>query len=132
MIATPLYAAALTLLFVVLGMRVVYLRRKLGVSLADEGNIMLRKAIRAHGNFAEYVPLALLLMYFVETRTQAGNVIHGMGLALMFGRILHAIGVSKVNEPFLLRVIGMICTFGVLVGAATMLLWFGSRAAMLM
>ena len=131
MISTPIYAALLALLYVALGVRVVSLRRTLAVSLGDADNPQLRRAIRVHANFAEYVPLALLLMYFVETRTQAGAFVHAIGIALLAGRIMHAYGVSRVDENTHARVVGMALTFAAMLIAAAWLLWHGILAATL-
>lgn len=63
----PIYAALLSLLFVALSIRTLRLRRRLSVSLGDDGHSAMVRAIRAHGNFAEYVPLGLLLIAGAET-----------------------------------------------------------------
>ena len=42
--------------------------------------------------------------------------------SLLAGRLVHAIGVSQVPEPFALRVSGMVLTFGAIVAAALTLL----------
>jgi uncharacterized membrane protein YecN with MAPEG domain len=131
MISTPIYAALLALMYVALGMRVVGLRRKLATALGDADNPVLRRAIRVHANFAEYVPFALLLMYFVETRTQAGAFVHVIGIALLAGRIVHAVGVSRVEEDIRVRVLGMVLTFAAMLIAAAWLLWHAILAAML-
>ena len=131
MLSTPLYAAVLAAIFVLLGVRVVHLRRTLGVAVGDDAHAGLRKAIRAHGNFAEYVPLALLLIFFLETQTQAVAAVHALGVTLVFGRLVHALGVSRVRENIRLRIVGMACTFGVLLVGAALLLWYGMRAALI-
>jgi len=56
MIITSIYASLLAVLFFVLSARVILLRRVVGVGLNDGGNDYLRRLIRVHGNFAEYVP----------------------------------------------------------------------------
>ena len=61
--ATPLYAALLGLIFVALSIRTIRLRRRYGVGVGDGNNTELQRAARVHANFAEYVPLALLLIY---------------------------------------------------------------------
>ena len=63
---TPLYAALLALLFVVLSGRVIKQRLKHQVGLGDGGQPALVRAIRVHGNFIENVPLALLLLLMYE------------------------------------------------------------------
>jgi len=69
-IATPLvaaaYAAFLGLFAVALTVRVILGRVKTGIQAGDGGNAQLAQAIRAHANFAEQVPLALLLIVLAE------------------------------------------------------------------
>ncbi len=75
-----------------------------------------------HANFAEYVPLGLLLIYFVETTGAEARLLHSLGVALLAGRLVHAYGVSHVNEKFVFRTAGMGLTLGVLITAAVRLL----------
>jgi len=63
---TPLYAALLALVFLVLSFRVIFVRRGERISLGDGENPALRARVRVHANFAEYTPLALLLMLMAE------------------------------------------------------------------
>jgi uncharacterized membrane protein YecN with MAPEG domain len=63
MLITPFYAAFLGLGFVTLSILTLRLRRKFKIALGDGGNKQLLRAIRVHSNFAEYVPLALILIY---------------------------------------------------------------------
>lgn len=122
MLLTAVYAALVALIFVFLSFRTVLLRDKFKVLLGDGQNPVLRRAIRAHANFAEYVPLALLLLYFVETQTGQRAWVHALGVGLLVARISHAYGVSQVNERLRFRVFGMITTGVVLVACATVLL----------
>src|SRR5213080_4444375 len=71
MFVTPLYAGLLTLWFTLLSVRVMNLRRR-GIAFGDGGDIGVTPIIRAQANFAEYVPLALLLMGFLEDEIQMG------------------------------------------------------------
>jgi len=66
----------------------------------------MRAAIRAHGNFAEYVPLTLLLMALCELAGVGALWLHVGGLALLVGRILHAIGIQIPKAPNLPRLVG--------------------------
>jgi len=63
---TPIYAGLLGLLFVGLSLWVVARRVRARAASGDGGDPALSDAIRAHGNFAEYVPLALILMAMGE------------------------------------------------------------------
>ena len=123
MIITPLYAAILGLVFVALSLQTIRLRRRHRVALGDGNQAPLRRAMRVHANFAEYVPLALLLMFFVERCGGSALRIHALGIALLAGRLLHAWGVSQVRENFRYRTIGMVLTFSVIISASLFLLF---------
>jgi uncharacterized protein len=131
MIVTAVYAAVLALFYVVLGIRIFLLWRRHGIAVGDGNDAGLRREVRVHANFAEYVFLALLLMYFLETRTAIGTLIHVFGAVLLAGHALHAIEVSRLEEDVRWRMAGMACTFGVLGAAAVLLLWYALRASML-
>ena len=119
---TPLYAALLALLFVGLSLRTLRLRRKLRIVIGDAGNETMLRAMRVHSNFAEYVPLSLFLILLVEVTGASGTFVHGLGLAVLAGRVLHAWGVSQVRERFVFRVLGMFMTLAPITIAALRLL----------
>lgn len=121
-LVTPLYAAVFALLFVALSVRTLRLRRRFGVAIGPGDEPLLERAVRAHGNFAEYVPLCLLLLFFVELETESSAAVHGFGLLLLAGRLLHARGVSQVAEDFRFRVAGMALTFAVMLSCAVLIL----------
>jgi len=118
-----LYAALLALLFVGLSIRTLRLRRHLKVAVGDGGSNVLLRAMRVHSNFAEYVPIGLLILYFVEATGSKPLLVHILGASLLFGRILHAIGVSQVNEKLLLRVLGMFMTFTPIIVCSVLILF---------
>ncbi|MBX2808206.1 MAG: MAPEG family protein [Cellvibrionaceae bacterium] len=121
-VITPIYAAIIALLFVMLSVRTLLLRRRLRVGIGTGKDVKLARAIRAHANFSEYVPLALMLIYFVELHTDANQWVHALCVFLIVGRVLHAYGVSQVEENYRFRIMGMIFTFGCLLSASTGLL----------
>lgn len=123
MTVTPLYAAILGLVFVALSLQTIRLRRRHRVALGDGDQTPLRRAMRVHANFAEYVPLALLLMFFVERGGGSALRMHILGVALLAGRLLHAWGVSQVRENFRYRTAGMVLTFSVIISACLFLLF---------
>lgn len=118
----PVYAAILAVLFFALSIRVIALRRASKLPLGFQGDIALERRVRVQANFAEYVPLALLLMAFVEMRGAASWLLHGMGWLLIAGRLSHAYGVSQIRESFGFRVSGMAMTFTVILTAALAIL----------
>ncbi len=122
MAITPLYAALLGLIFVGLSIRTIRLRRRYRVGVGDGNHSELQRAARVHANFAEYVPLALLLIYFVETGGGPALLIHIFCIALLCGRLCHAWGVSQVTENYRFRITGMVLTFSVIITSALALL----------
>ncbi len=116
--ATAIYAALSGLLFFGLSIRTIRMRRRHRVAIGDGDNAELRRAMRVHANFAEYTPLALLLVFFAESGGAPSLLVHGLGIALIAGRLLHAWGVSQPRENFRYRVTGMVLTFSVLITAA--------------
>lgn len=118
MTITLLYAGLLSLWFFVLSVRVIRSRQGGGVSLGDGGNLSLQRRIRAHGNFAEYVPLALLLMALLETSGSPVWLLHALGVALFAGRLLHGYALSFTEKFMAGRVLGTVLTFAVIVVAA--------------
>lgn len=112
---TPVYAAVLALLFVLLSMRVIGLRRSARISLGDGGDQELQRRSRVHANFAEYVPLALVLMALAEVQGQPGWTIHLIGALLTIGRAAHAYGVSQAPQILKLRILGMVTTIAAIV-----------------
>lgn len=115
---TAFYAALLSVLFVVLCRNVIIYRRRQRIAIGAESDPDLLRRVRAQGNFAEYVPLALLLMGFAEMQGLAPLIIHGFGLALLAGRTIHAVGLSRSPEDLRFRTTGMVLTFAVLSLAA--------------
>ncbi len=118
----PLYAALLALLFVSLSVRVIGARRGAKIGIGSGGNALLERRMRVQANFAEYVPLALLLLAMAELRGTPALLLHGLCLALLIGQALHAWGVSNQKEDFRFRVTGMGLTLGTLILTALVLL----------
>jgi len=118
----PIYAAILAVMFVALSIRVIAVRRASKLPLGFQGDVALERRVRAQGNFAEYVPLALLLLAFVEMRGAPAWLVHAMALVLVAGRLSHAYGVSQLRESFAFRVSGMAMTFTVILSAALAIL----------
>ncbi len=122
LIVSPLYVGVCALIFVALAARVIGLRGRRRVNLGHGGHADLETAIRVHGNFAEYVPLALLVIVLVEAAGFDRFWIHGLGTALVVGRLLHGRGLSRENQPSVGRVAGMTLTFAVLIVGGVLLI----------
>jgi uncharacterized membrane protein YecN with MAPEG domain len=118
---TAAYAGLLGLYFIWLATRVIKARRAYRVALGTSHRLVERM-VRAHGNFAEYVPLALLLLALLELSRMPDWALHALGTALLAGRVLHAHGIAREPEDFRFRVAGMSLTFAAIGVASAALL----------
>jgi len=112
---TPVYAGILALMYVVLSLRVISLRRAEKIGIGDGGHAELIRRQRVHGNFAEYVPLVLVLMTLAELQEVPDAVVHLIGGLLLSGRLLHAWALGQEPGHLKARVLGMILTFAALI-----------------
>jgi uncharacterized membrane protein YecN with MAPEG domain len=128
MIVTPLYAGIVAILFFVLSVRVVQ-RRGHGVSLGDGGDAVLQRRIRAHGNFAEYVPLILVMMAMLELSRTSIYVLHALGIALVVARLLHGYALSFTERFKFGRFWGTALTFLLVAVCGVMCLLQGIQAS---
>lgn len=119
---TGIFAAVLGLMFIALSVRTLLTRRRNQVAIGDGGNAELLRAVRVHGNFAEYAPFALLLLALSEINGVSSTAVIVLNTALLLGRCSHAYGVSQVDENYRYRVLGMSLTFLSIAGAAICLL----------
>ena len=92
---TALYAAICGLLLVFMAVRVSYTRGKLKVDLGDGGKDGMLRAMRIHGNAAEYIPISLILLFFLEMQGSAHWFLHVCGITLVVSRLLHMQGLMQ-------------------------------------
>jgi uncharacterized protein len=122
------YAGLNGLIALVLAVLVVRLRVKTKTDLGTGGHPALEQAIRAHGNFIEYVPLILLLLLLLELCETRRIVLHGLGAALTLGRILHAWGLHTTPGESAGRLAGITLTWATLAIAAVLAIVRGLAA----
>ena len=127
MVVTPLYAGVLALWFLVLSYRVIQRRRASRVSLGDGGDTALQRAIRGQANFAEYVPLALLLLLIIELSRFSIYVVHLIGIVLVIARLLHGFALSFTAENQFGRYWGALLTFIVVIVESVLCLYQAYR-----
>lgn len=128
---TQTVAAVLALQMFVLTLMVSLRRISLG---KEQGNIAkypyqdgndpkLQRRMRAFGNFAEYVPMCLILLGLLEYHNAGDALLWTLGGSFVLGRILHSAGML-INPHFPLpRIIGMFATYAVLLVSPVILLW---------
>jgi uncharacterized membrane protein YecN with MAPEG domain len=121
-IVTALYGAILGLLAVVLTVNVIRNRVGLKINDGDGGSAPMRMAIRAHANFAQHAPLALLLIGFAETMGTSKILIHVLGAVLVLARLLSAWGLSSAEGPTFGRQSGAGLTVLVIAAASIIIL----------
>lgn len=88
--------------------------------LGTDGSDRLLRRVRAHGNFGEYVPFALILVAGAIVGGCPPWAVHAAGILLVGGRILHAAALYTASVP--LRVAGMGSTYTVMLCASAFLL----------
>jgi uncharacterized membrane protein YecN with MAPEG domain len=115
LLITSLITAVLTMIFIKLSFAVIKLRRQNKVGLGNGGNDDLERAIRAQGNFAEYVPLGIILIACLELNGAPWVLVAIPGITLIIGRLIHAKGINTPPPDFSKRVLGMQFTFGTLI-----------------
>jgi uncharacterized membrane protein YecN with MAPEG domain len=119
-----LYAGLNALILLGLSLLVVRARRAHKVLIGDGGNPALVRAQRAHGNAAEYIPLVLILMLALAGLKASTLLLHAIGIALTFGRLLHGIGLNQSAGVSVGRALGMVLTWAALIVAAASCLYY--------
>lgn len=106
-----LYAALNGLIVLVLAVLVSRARVRHKVLIGDGANESVLRARRAHGNAVEYVPIVLVLMLTLASLNASIILIHVIGILLTFGRVLHAIGLSRASGVSIGRSGGILLTW---------------------
>ena len=109
---TSIYAGLCGLFLAWLALQTIKVRRAAKIKLGDNGNFELQSAIRAHGNFAEYMPTTIILMFLLEYNGAPALMIHLIGITFLAGRWIHAQGLLK--DDLHKRVLGMKFTLNIL------------------
>lgn len=117
---TALYAGILALILVALAINVTVHRNKLKVPLGDGNNPVMRRMIRVHGNAAEYIPLALVLMGIYELNGGAHTVLHVAGVALILARLAQSSEMFSTEMAGPRRIAGQSITWLTLIALAVL------------
>lgn len=118
---TGFYLAILAVIYIALSIRVVQYRAGHQIDLGDGGDDQMQRRIRCHGNFQEYVPVAILLMGFAEAQGTPTWLVQVLGIALVVVRLAHVHGIMAKTTAT--RVIGTSGTWLVILVAALTVLW---------
>ncbi|MBR9861974.1 MAG: hypothetical protein GYB24_00850 [Rhodobacteraceae bacterium] len=103
---TSLYAAILALMLIVLTYYVILGRARSGISILHGEDMALATRIRQHGNFIEFVPMALIVMALAEFGGANSMALHIAGVLLVVARIAQPFGMHPEIATKPLRIIG--------------------------
>ncbi|HEV7659394.1 MAG TPA: MAPEG family protein [Allosphingosinicella sp.] len=119
-------AAAAAILHVWLSLRVSRLRRPLKIGFGDGGNETLLRRMRAHGNYAENMPIFLILLGLLELAGGDQTILWAAAIVFVLARLLHAFGMDRPGANWM-RVSGISLSWLVLIGLAGWGLSFAYR-----
>jgi uncharacterized membrane protein YecN with MAPEG domain len=115
--ALALYVGLNLLLTLVLAINVVRHRFK-----GESGDpVALEKAVRAHGNNTEYVPIILVGLGVMAMMGASAQTISILGGTLFVARVFHAYGIQQAKVPNIFGMVGNIVTWLVMLCVATTL-----------
>ncbi|MGL4573373.1 MAG: MAPEG family protein [Burkholderiaceae bacterium] len=98
--ATLLLAAFFALLAVPLSLQISLRRMQVGSDASDGGgDMVLQRRIRAHRNFSEYAPLALICTGLVEYSSASTALVWAIAGAFALSRVLHATVMLYMSSP---------------------------------
>ena len=122
----PIITLGVTALFVLLNLpmsvAVGVRRSKTGILLLHGEDDRLLRLIRAHGNFTEYVPLALLALAGAEILGSPTWLVALCGGLLLLGRVTHYLALqTAADSPG--RPVGALMTNAAMLVLALAILW---------
>ncbi|MBO9621962.1 MAG: MAPEG family protein [Sphingomonas sp.] len=119
-------AGAAALINFWLGLRIGQVRRAEKIWVGDGGNARLAARMRAQLNFAEFVPLVLILIALIEFGAGTSLWLWIVAAVFLIGRLLHPIGMDGWMPG---RMIGAITTMLTLVGLAAYAIYLAQQYA---
>jgi len=117
-----LYGALNAFLNIGLALVVSRVRGLQKVSLGHGESPIVLKAVRAHGNNAEFVPLALVMLLIAELMGGSSMWLHVLGGTLTVARIAQAIGIYQEKAPNAARFVGTAATWVMILATAVYVL----------
>jgi hypothetical protein len=120
-----IYAALNALLLLVLSYNVGRHRARTGsLTPGATGDAILIRAIRAHANASEYMPLAIIMLLVLALVSASPALLHALGATFTLGRICQALGMVQQKHPNGIRFTGNLLTGLVYLSGAIFCLYF--------
>ncbi len=120
---TALFTGILGIIFFGLSLRTILGRGKNKVNLGTGDSDDMLRRVRTHANFAEYIPLILIIMGLLEYHGVSNVLLYAYGVVIVLGRGLHFYGLYSPQTPGWARIYGMQCTLWPLVLGSGYLLY---------
>lgn len=101
---TIFYSSILTFIFIILTLRVIALRGAPFLKFlsfignVESNDIALKQSIRAQGNFIEYTPIFLILLFLAENNNVNLFVLNVLSLIFTVSRFLHGFYFGFLNS----------------------------------
>ena len=89
------------------------------------GDDILVRAIRAHGNATEYIPLAMVMLLILSLLSAPLSLLHGLGSVFTLGRVAQAAGMVRSKHPNPVRFSGNLFTGLVYLVGSVACLYYG-------
>lgn len=124
---TSLIALPMAILMIGLAYRVAALRMRNRIGIGVSGNKGLARAMAAHGNAVENIPLALILFALAEIQGANMLLLSAGGVIFVIARLLNAWGVSRHAGKSFGRFYGIIFSWLIIVMLAGTNLWLTLR-----
>ncbi len=128
LVITALFGGVYALLIIPMTVAAGLYRGKVGVLFYDGGNDTLRRILRSHGNYLEYMPVTLTLMAIAEINHASDLFLYITGVVFLLARIMHYLTLNFFDRP-IFRQISMLGTTGVILTYALWLLMYYWRHA---
>lgn len=104
---TITFIGLIGLVYLAFGINVGVVRARTKTLLGPGDDPRLMRAIRAHGNLAEWAPVAILLIGGMEYVGASETLLISLAGAYVFARVCHGIGlVREYGNPHPLRAVG--------------------------
>ena len=116
--AVAIYAGLNSAVLIWLAVQTGRIRNQEKVFMGDGGNARMIRVMRGHANAIEFIPITLICMTLAALLGTPALVIHGLGIMLTAGRILHALHFTAGDAPGWQRFGGTGLSFLAMAGAA--------------
>ncbi len=115
------YIGVHILLLIYLAFRVAGKRGSDKISVGTGGDADMELRMRVHGNATEYIPVTMAGLLAMAATGLPVWTIHAVGISMLVGRLLHALGLSRTILPA--RILGMLLTWGSMLGVVAALFY---------